>query len=328
MKKIIQYMKDHKKTFLFLLLIYLCFGLVYYFYSIPREAFFYALFLSLLFVVFFSFREYLADQKKMKELETIHKKEDLLQLEDLEAKEMVEEEYQRILGELYQEITALEIGHQNSLQSLEEFFMMWTHQMKLPIASIKLYLEQESNLDKHILQSQIKRIERYAQMVLVYLRLSSDHSDYLFEQVDLDQMVKTCIKSFSLDFIQKKITLRYSALNKKVVTDKKWFSFALEQILSNALKYTKKGEIAIYLEGEDLVIEDTGIGIKKQDLARLFDQNYTGYNGRINSESSGLGLYLVKKILDNLHHRISIESKVHVGTKVKVSITRRDFLAE
>ena len=116
---------------------------------------------------------------------------------------------------------------------------------------------------------------------------------------------------------EKKISLDFQPTNYKVLTDEKWLVFVIEQLLSNAIKYTNKGKISIYpLEDKKLVIEDTGIGISKEDIPRIFDKGFTGYNGRTDKKATGLGLYLCKNILDKLSHKISIESEVGVKTKV------------
>jgi len=119
-------------------------------------------------------------------------------------------------------------------------------------------------------------------------------------------------------FIRKKLTLHYASLQAKVVTDEKWMAFVMEQILSNAIKYTSSGYISIYMESGCLVVEDTGIGILPEDLPRVFEKGYTGYNGRSDKKASGIGLYLVKKILNKLGHKILIESELGKGTKVKL----------
>ena len=154
-------------------------------------------------------------------------------------------------------------------------------------------------------------------MVLSYIRLGSNKNDFVLKEYDLDNIVRQAIRKYAPLFIRKKISLDFQPTNYKVLTDEKWLVFVIEQLLSNAIKYTNKGKISIYsLENKKLVIEDTGIGISKEDIPRIFDKGFTGYNGRTDKKATGLGLYLCKNILDKLSHKISIESEVGVKTKV------------
>ena len=120
----------------------------------------------------------------------------------------------------------------------------------------------------------------------------------------------------------KKIKLDYETVNSRVLTDEKWLVFVLEQLLSNALKYTRSGRISIHMEGKELVVEDTGIGIQAEDLPRVFEKGFTGYNGRTDKKSTGIGLYLCKSVMDKLRHQIRIESEVGIGTKIYLNLTR------
>lgn len=156
-------------------------------------------------------------------------------------------------------------------------------------------------------------------MVLNYLRLGSDSTDYVICRVELDRLLHQSVKKYAKQFIRRRIRLDYKETGLTVLTDEKWLSFAIEQLLANALKYTREGGgIRIYAEGEALCIEDTGIGIAAEDLPRVFEKGYTGCNGRTDKKSTGIGLYLCRKILDKLGHGITIESKIGAGTKVKV----------
>ena len=159
-------------------------------------------------------------------------------------------------------------------------------------------------------------------MVLSYIRLGSNENDFVIKEYDLDNIVRQAIRKYAPLFIRKKINLDFQPTNYKVLTDEKWLVFVIEQLLSNAIKYTNKGKISIYpLEDKKLVIEDTGIGISKEDIPRIFDKGFTGYNGRTDKKATGLGLYLCKNILDKLSHKISIESEVGVKTKVILDLS-------
>ena len=155
-------------------------------------------------------------------------------------------------------------------------------------------------------------------MVLQYLRLNSNVNDFVLQEYGLDNIIRQAVRKYAPMFIRKKLTLHYEPLQRKVVTDEKWLVFVLEQILSNAIKYTSSGDIFIYMENGCLVVKDTGIGILPEDLPRIFDKGYTGYNGRSDKKASGIGLYLVKKILGKLGHKVLVESVPGEGTPVKL----------
>ena len=159
-------------------------------------------------------------------------------------------------------------------------------------------------------------------MVLSYIRLGSNENDFVIKEYDLDNIVRQAIRKYAPLFIRKKINLDFQPTTYKVLTDEKWLVFVIEQLLSNAIKYTNKGKISIYpLEDKKLVIEDTGIGISQEDIPRIFDKGFTGYNGRTDKKATGLGLYLCKNILDKLSHKISIESEVGVKTNVILDLS-------
>lgn len=170
------------------------------------------------------------------------------------------------------------------------------------------------------------RIEQYVDMVLGYLRLDSDFTDYVIQEYDLDDIVKPAVKKFAGQFIRKKLQLDYRPLHTKAVTDEKWLQFVLEQVISNALKYTEAGRITIEMEhgpgteenSSVLCIRDTGIGIAPEDIPRIFEKGYTGYNGRSDKKASGIGLYLCRRICSNLGHTITANSSLENGTVIRI----------
>ena len=165
-------------------------------------------------------------------------------------------------------------------------------------------------------------------MVLAYLRMRSIDTDYVFEVYELDDLIRQAIRKFSTEFIRKKLQIQFDETHIKVLTDEKWLVFVLEQLLSNAIKYTDQGYVHIYGNDNTLYIEDTGIGIDASDLPRVFDKGFTGYNGRSDKKASGLGLYLCKNIIDKLSHRLELESQVDKGTKVILHLERKDLRVE
>ena len=234
-----------------------------------------------------------------------------------------EADYQKIIAILQNNIQTLKTSKETQYAEMIDYYTLWVHQIKTPITSMKLALENDSSNDQTTLQTDIHRIEQYVDMVLAFLRLNSDYSDYIFKEYQLDDIVKKCIKKFASDFILRKIRFIYSPSNKKVITDKKWLLVVIEQIISNALKYTKSGSIKIYAEHNTLCVKDTGIGIRSQDIPRVFDKGYTGYNGHQTRHSSGIGLYICKRICQNLKINIQIDSNLGIGTTVRLKFDQQ-----
>ena len=215
-------------------------------------------------------------------------------------------------------------------QENEDFFALWAHQIKTPIAALTVLL-QEEDLDIAASRQELLKIEGYVEMALGYTRYENMGNDLVLESQPLDQLVKNVVKKYSTMFIYKHLSVRLDHLEYHVLTDEKWFSFVLEQILSNALKYTMQGGIHIYGEEDSdglcVIIEDTGIGIRKEDLPRVFEKGFTGYNGRVDQKASGLGLYLCKGICTKLGHRLSIESELEKGTRVMIGLQQDRLIA-
>lgn len=228
-------------------------------------------------------------------------------------------------SELYQKKSEA----QSKLTDLLDYYTLWVHQIKTPIAASRLLVAEVSDREaKQQLEQEIFKIDSYTNLVLQYLRLESFHDDLVFEKVQVEDLVKEVVRKYALFFIQKGLTLNLHDLDKTIVTDKKWLLVVIEQILSNSLKYTKEGGLEIYMEGQELCIKDTGIGIKNSDVLRVFERGFSGYNGRLTQQSSGLGLYLSKKISEELGHQIRIESEVGIGTTVRIKFAEVKLVIE
>lgn len=252
----------------------------------------------------------------------------LLSLEDLPAPSSLHEaDYQALIKLLHEENRAASHRNSRSLAEMTQYYTIWVHQIKTPIAAMELML-QSGNYDEAALRTELFRIEEYVEMVLYYLRLESSSTDYLLQSYDLDQIVRQSLRKYARMFIQKGIKLVFRDVKKTVLSDEKWLSFVIEQILSNAIKYTQNGSVAIYLEDGQLVIEDTGVGVAESDLPRIFSRGFTGYNGREDKHATGLGLSLCKDILEKLSHTISITSQLGVGTKVTIGFPPPSGLSE
>ena len=195
---------------------------------------------------------------------------------------------------------------------------------KTPIAAGSLLVQDLTDPDaKKQLGQEFFKIESYVNLVLQYLRLESFHDDLVLKKENLEDLVKEVVKKYALFFIQKGLTLNLHDLDRTIVTDKKWFMIILEQVLSNSLKYTKEGGIEIFCQDDVLYLKDTGLGIKDSDIMRVFERGFSGYNGRLTHQSSGLGLYLSKKISDQLGNSLSLDSQVGQGTIVKIGLAEK-----
>ena len=291
---------------------------------------FISLFLLLILLAFDAMRYY-RHYQKVKELEhTIMLSTDGMP----ENADLLENEYQRLLRILSDEYTGAQSRAATRQKNMQEYYAMWVHQVKTPIAALRLLLQNKNDEGQMTEElSELFGIEQYVEMVLTYLRMEDMSGDLQFEKVSLDKILKQSVRKYSQMFILQKIRLDYRPVERIVLTDEKWLEFVIEQILSNALKYTKNGgEIRICLEEkrgrECLVIEDNGIGIQAEDLPRVFEKGFTGYNGRADKKSTGIGLYLCKKIMDKMGHKIWIDSEVGKGTRVYLELTRKEWNPE
>jgi len=204
----------------------------------------------------------------------------------------------------------------NQKDDLNAYFLMWLHQIKTPMTVSKLLLEKPDETTNTKLKMQLMYIEQYINMAMNYLKMIDHSTDMDITQVNLDDIIKNLLKKYSLLFIHNHISLEYQSNVTHVISDSQWLTILIEQILSNALKYTENGKIAIqYLEDKHaLEIRDTGIGIRSEDIPKIFDRGYSGFNGRMNEKSSGLGLYLARKISERLNIQIEVESKLSQGS--------------
>lgn len=254
-----------------------------------------------------------------------------------EATDDVEMLYQRLLEN--QSIARSESESSAAIRQsqMRDYYSMWVHQIKTPISAMKLLLEVEreelgqlicddeqsqyllsDNMDSF--EDELFRIEEYVSMALQYQRVSSTENDFVLEKVSVDGVIRDTIKKYAKIMIRRHIGINYSGTGQEVYTDGKWLAFMLEQILSNAIKYTPQGVVTIETaEKKDrffITIKDTGIGIKAEDLPRVFEKGYTGYNGHADKKATGIGLYLCRQMADKLGHTIRMESEIGKGTKV------------
>ena len=311
------------------ILLFLAFGAVLAFsfvlYRLPAEAVLYPAALCVLLGVgvllldFFRVRRRHMVLRDLKEIDA-----ELPEVRDIEA-----DDYREIVRLLREANREARTRSETDMAAMVDYYTLWVHQIKTPIAAMRLRLQDEDSELSRTLLSDLGRIERYVSMVLTYLRLENGATDYVIKETDLDSVIRPVLRQFAGEFISRKLKLDYTPAERKVLTDGKWLSFVVEQVLSNALKYTPSGSVSISMEEPAvLVIRDTGIGIPPEDLPRVFERNYTGLAGRADTRASGIGLSLCKSVCDRLGHTISIESTPGEGTSVRIDLSARKLEIE
>ncbi len=231
----------------------------------------------------------------------------------------LEADYVRCLQELGSAYDTIKKQLDTARNDSLEYYTLWVHQIKTPIAGLSLVLQNMDGDTAGVIKQELFKIEQYADLALRYVKLMDISSDLVIERCFLEDIVSATVKKYAVLFVYQKLSLDMVPTDRKVMSDKRWLGFILEQILSNAIKYTYAGGVKIYLQNEKLVIEDTGIGIRAEDLPRIFMKGYTGCNGRLDNRASGIGLYLAKKAADALGITITVDSKVGMGTKVTLA---------
>lgn len=319
------YIKCQKGTFLSILVAIILFPFFESLLNITLADSIYSVLLYIvimLIYLFYDFYKFKKNYKKLKEIQnnvTIH-------IQDIpEALNPYDARYNEILKNLYEVIndTISQIDKQKT-ENLE-YYTLWIHQIKTPIAATHLVLQNMEDIpQKAVLEQELFKIEQYVELALQFIKIGTIESDLVISEYPLEDIIRQSIRKYSVLFIHKGIGVNVKGCDQIITTDSKWFAFILEQIFSNAVKYTNSGNIQIYTRQEPkgtwLTIEDSGIGIRKEDMNRIFEKGYTGFNGRLDKKASGIGLYLVKKVANALNHDIQIESEVSKGTKVHIFI--------
>ena len=329
MKLILEYVKANKKILLLMLWFHLIFLVVLYLSNLPLLEVSYAILLCgfsvFLYVIIDAYRFI----KHHNQLD--HQKSCVqFSLEELPmAKGLIEKDYQALVKSLHDSYKELLLDTDQEKSDMMNYYTLWVHQIKTPIAAMRILLQSKEDASKTALENELFKIEQYVEMVLSYLRLGSETTDYQIQRYQINDIVKQAVRKYAKLFVHKKITLEYQEIDEIVLTDEKWLLFVIEQILSNALKYTRSGKISIYQKpGCVLVIEDTGIGISPEDVPRVFEKGYTGYHGRSDKKSTGLGLYLCKMIINKLGHNINLSSIEGKGTIVELDLSTVDIVHE
>lgn len=315
------YLKRQRKVMLLILLFFAVVALMFYLYDLPPEPALYALALCLFFGLLLfgiGFNHYVKRHDFLTHLAQ-NPEEAASRLPP--PRSLLEQDYQTILYACSENHTQIMARYANDAQEMTDYYTLWAHQIKTPIAAMHLLLQEET-FHPGLFSTELSKVEEYVEMALSYLRLNSESSDYLLRRYDLDAIVRSCVRKHAKLFILKQIDLDFQETDTFVLTDEKWLSFVIGQLLSNALKYTANGgRISISLEAPaTLVIADNGIGIDPSDLPRVFEKGFTGHNGRTQQKSTGIGLYLCKRVLAQLGHTISITSAPGRGTQVRLDL--------
>lgn len=334
----IYYLKEHWReliSYLGAVTIILLVGMLY---EVRLEAISYAIFLCAIWLILWRGANFIRYFRRSKEREEMLKNISFIKPGMQSADTLAEKQYQKMLEVVWEQKAEIESDAVIAKQESMDYYSLWAHQIKTPLAAMRLLLQEEEQkrggdgflkeMDKELFCT-----EQYVEMVMTYVRIGDISKDLVLQWYPLDKMIKQALRKYSRLFILQKIKLNYQETGQIVLTDEKWLSFILEQILSNALKYTKRGEITIRVsKGKDheiiLMIQDTGIGIYAEDLPRVFERGFTGYTGREHKKSTGIGLYLCKMVADKLGHNIWIESEPGKGTTVFLGLGRIPVQAE
>ncbi len=326
---LLAYLKRQYKLLLLLAGAVCVFASVFALYDLPLEAVAYAGVLCLALGLVLFAVGYSRFLRRHRELQQLLRQTNEKALPLPPARGLLEEDYQALLRAVCQDRARLAAEQENRLRELTDYYSLWAHQIKTPIAAMDLLLQEDDSPHRGELEMELLKIGQYVEMVLSYLRLDSDSTDYVLREYPLDDILRQAVRKFAKMFILKKIPLDFQETGKTVVTDEKWLLFVVEQVLSNALKYTPSGgTIRIYGDGATVVVADSGIGIREEDQARVFEKGFTGYNGRADKKSTGIGLYLCRQVMDRLNHSISLTSRPGQGTLVRLDLSRENRIAE
>ncbi|WP_155965533.1 sensor histidine kinase [Streptococcus ruminantium] len=312
----IAFIREYRSLYFSYVVLAGSFILLFFLYRLPVEFLGHALLLSVTLLIILTIGLYWKFYKRMKALEDYVDEKDLPLLNkpiDLTYLHLIELEKQATREQL--------LEYKSREEDLQAMVKMWSHQMKVPLAALSL-MSQTRNLKQQDVNYQLMRLDNYMGNLLNYLKLTNHNSDFRFEQIEVREVVIDVVKKYRNQFLQKEITVSIDG-TWMLKTDRKWLSFALSQIIDNALKYSKSGGSVTVILNQGISIKDTGIGILPEDIPRLCDEGFTGYNGREHQKATGFGLYLTKRVLTQLELDMRIESQVEIGTEVVIN-KRRD----
>ena len=335
--KIVDYLKDKSLYLAVNLMTFIIVATLMYFSNVSTVVIFMTWCIWFLPLLIYIIIEYIKYKKYFDNIENVLKSLDkkyLLPEVIEEPNSIIGEEVNNILKDISRDMHEQVKYYRNMQEEYREYIEMWVHEIKTPIASSKLLIENNYNDLTRKIDIQIDRIENFVEQVLYYSRSDEVGKDYIIKKVELLPLVKNVIRKNQRDFISKRIRLQLGELNEVVYSDSKWIEFILNQILINSIKYSKGKDDKIQIESKEisntvvLTIEDEGVGIIERDLDRVFEKGFTGENGRKFGKSTGIGLYLCKKLCNKLGLGLEIQSKVNVGTKISIIFPKAENLIE
>lgn len=308
------------------------FAAVFALYGIRMEAAWYPILITALFGVIMLAAGFVRYDKRRRNMERILSSDGIFpDAADIlpKAESLEEEDYHELLGKMEAAFRKKKGEWDASRRDMDDYYATWVHQIKAPIAVMKVMLQQEDTPENRELSAELFRVEQYAEMALCYVRLGEGASDLVIQEYALDTIIRKAVRKYAGQFIRRRIRLVYEGTAVRVITDEKWLSFIIEQLLSNAVKYTSEGSVTIAVEdGKKLSVTDTGIGISPEDMPRIFEKGYTGYNGRLDKKSTGIGLYLCRKAAEKLGHVLTAESEPGKGSRFTIDLESYPFRAE
>lgn len=324
------YLKSRFKVMAAFILFIAIFTLVYALYHLPLDPILYSIELVMVLVIIFGSLDFFKFYQKHQRLAALMNGITAGVGELPNPGDLLEADYQALIKSLAVSRAELISQFDNKQAEMVDYYSLWAHQIKTPISALGLLLqtEEEKSQRTNDYHQELFKIEQYVELVLQYLRMESMSADLILHEYELLAIIRQAVKKYSVIFINKKINLELEEINCTVITDEKWLVFVLEQIISNALKYTNQGKISIYMdqhEEKSLIIEDTGVGIREEDIQRIFDRGFTGYNGRMDKKSTGIGLYLCQQVSNKLSHAITVSSELGKGTQVKIDLSTWKF---
>lgn len=327
---LLAYLKGRWMTLTLFALFFAVYLAVYLLYHAPLEPALYAALLCGVLAGLFLAGDYVRERRARRQLHACLAARFVTAERLPEAADALEEDYRQVVELLLEQKAELQSERDRQIGDMLDYYTLWAHQIKTPIAALQLLL-QTPDPSSGELRQELFQIDQYVDMVLCYLRLASLSSDLVLQEYSLADCIRRTVKKFAVVFLHKKISLHWEETDVRVLTDEKWLRFVLEQLLSNALKYTPPGGvITITADPADntLTLEDTGVGIRPEDMPRIFERGFTGGNGRLEQKSTGLGLYLCRQILGKLGHPLSIESEPGRGTRVILRLGREKLEVE
>ena len=307
---------------------FVIFGLVYVLAKLPLDLFLYSVELAIFLFIAYLIVQYVRYFKRYQLIRNLQTAT-AASLEEIQAgADPADLLYIEKMDLLLQELREMEKLHAERQADQLDYFTLWLHQIKTPISAISLLNQSSAAKEAKQISQELLRLEDYTHMALNYVKLEESGAEMDLTEVDLDDVIKKAVKKYSILFIYKSIKLDYKPLEMKILSDSQWLQVLVEQILSNSLKYTPSGTISIYQDSgkeQTLIIEDTGIGIRPEDLPKIYNKGYSGLNGRLHEKSTGLGLFLSKKICRRLGHQLDIQSEPGKGTRVSIDLSRPEL---